>query len=121
MCDHQQFNSNLSGLDFGNGSGVRFVTVYGIQDMVPVDNENLVYVFQGLTDNGKYYIKAVVRLLYSQLPEVGEIPVDVYAAADFATVQQYFEGFEQLLNQNEAEFSPKLDWIDAFLGSLRVE
>ena len=121
VCDHQQFNSNLSGLDFGNGSGVRFVSVYGIQDMVPVDDENLVYVFQGFTEDGKYYIKAIVRLLHAQLPEVGEIPADVYAAPDFTTVQQYFEGFEQLLNQNEADFSPKLDWIDAFLQSLRVE
>lgn len=121
VCDHQQFNSNLSGLDFANGSGFRFVSVYGIQDMVPVDDENLVYVFQGITDDGKYYIKAVVRLLHAQLPEVGEIPPNVYAAEDIATVQQYFQGFEQLLNQNEADFSPKLDWIDAFLHSLRVE
>ena len=121
VCDHQQFNSNLNQLDFQNGSGVRFVSVYGIQDMAPVDNENLVYVFQGLTNDGKYYIKAVVRLLHSQLPEIGEIPADIYAAADASIVEGYFEGFEQLLNQNEADFAPELDWIDAFLGSLRVE
>ena len=121
VCDHQQFNSNLSQLDFQNGSGVRFVSVYGIQDMVPVDNENLVYVFQGLTNDGKYYIKAVVRLLHSQLPEIGEIPEDVYAAADASVVEEYFKGFEKLLDQNEADFAPALDWIDAFLGSLRVE
>lgn len=121
VCDHQQFNSNLSQLDFQNGSGVRFVSVYGIQDMAPVDNENLVYVFQGLTNDGKYYIKAVVRLLHSQLPEIGEIPADVYTAADIGIVERYFEDFEQLLNQNETDFAPTLDWIDAFLGSLRVE
>ena len=121
VCDHQQFNSNLSQLDFQNGSGVRFVSVYGIQDMAPVDNENLVYVFQGLTADGKYYIKAVVRLLHSQLPEIGEIPADVYTAADISVVERYFENFEQLLNQNEADYAPALDWIDAFLGSLRVE
>ncbi len=121
VCDHQQFNSNLSQLDFENGSGVRFVSVYGIQDMVPVDNENLVYIFQGLTNDDKYYIKAVVRLLHSQLPEIGEIPADIYMAADAAVVKDYFKGFEQLLNQDQAGFAPALDWIDAFLGSLRVE
>ncbi len=121
VCDHQQFNSNLSQLDFQNGSGVRFVSVYGIQDMAPVDNENLVYVFQGLTNDGKYYIKAVVRLLHSQLPEIGEIPADVYTAEDASVVEGYFKGFEQLLDRNEADFAPALDWIDAFLGSLRVE
>ena len=120
VCDHQQFNSNLAKVDFQNGSGIRFVSVYGVQDMVPVENEHLVYVFQGFTNDGKYFIKAVVRLSHSQLPEIGEIPADVYAAADTSIVQQYFNGFEQMLNQNEADFSPALDWIDAFLGSLRV-
>ena len=120
VCDHQQFNSNLAQVDFQNGSGIRFVSVYGVQDMVPVENGHLVYIFQGFTNDDKYYIKAVVRLSHSQLPEIGEIPADVYAAADTSIVQQYFDGFEQMLNQNEADFSPALDWIDAFLGSLRV-
>jgi len=88
--------------------------------MVPVENGHLVYIFQGFTNDDKYYIKAVVRLSHSQLPEIGEIPADVYAAADTSIVQQYFDGFEQMLNQNEADFSPALHWIDAFLGSLRV-
>ena len=121
VCDHQQFNSNLAKVDFQNGTGLRFVSVYGIQDMAPVENEHLFYVFQGFTNDGKYYIKAVVRLSHSQLPEIGEIPSDVYAAADASTVEQYFDGFEQMLNLDEADFSPTLDWIDTFLGSLRVE
>ena len=121
VCEHQQFNSNLAQMDFQNGSGVRFVSVYGVQDMIPVENEHLVYVFQGFTNDGKYYIKAVVRLLHSQLPEIGELPADVYTAADTSVAQQYFDGFEQMLDQNEADFSPTLDWIDAFLGSLKVE
>jgi len=121
VCEHQQFNSNLAQVDFQNGSGVRFVSVYGVQDMVPVENEHLVYVFQGFTNDGKYYIKAFVRLFHSQLPETGELPADVYTAADANIVQQYFDGFEQMLDQNEADFSPALDWIDTFLGSLRVE
>jgi len=121
VCDHQQFNSNLAKVEFQNGTGIRFVSVYGVQDMAPVENEHLVYVFQGFTNDGKYYIKAIVRLSHSQLPKIGDIPAEVYAAADASIVEQYFDGFEQMLNQNEADFSPTLDWIDTFLGSLRVE
>ncbi|MEA3350522.1 MAG: protein kinase [Chloroflexota bacterium] len=121
VCDHQQFNANASRINFQNGSGVRFLTVYGIQDLAPVDNQNLVYIFQGLTNDGKYYLKAIVRLSHTQLPDVGEIPADVYAATDASVVGKYFDDFELLLNQNEADFQPKLDWIDAFLKSLRVE
>jgi len=117
MCDHQQFNANLAQLDFENGSGVRFVSVYGIHDVSPVDNENLVYVFQGFTDDGKYYLKAIVRILHSQLPEMGETPAEIYAEG----VAAYFDEFEALFNENEADFAPDLEWIDAFLASLWVE
>jgi len=121
VCDHQQFNSNIGYFDFQNGSGVRFVSVYGIQDIAPVDNEHLVYVFQGFTSDGKYYLKIIVRLLHDQLPDVNDIPEDVYTATDASVVGKYFDDFELLLNQNEADFSPALDWIDAFIKSLRVE
>ncbi len=121
MCGHQQFASNFKQVDFANGSGVRFIAVYGIQDFAPVDNENLVYVFQGFTDDGKYYVKMFVRLLHAQLPDVGEIPAEIYGAADQEQVDKYFDDFREMLNESEADFSPKLDWIDAFLASLRVE
>ena len=121
MCGHQQFAANFKKVDFANGSGVRFITVHGIHDFSPVDNENLVYVFQGFTDDGKYYVKMFVRLLHAQLPDIGEIPAEIYGAADQDQVDQYFEGFKEMLNESEADFSPKLDWIDAFLASLRVE
>lgn len=121
MCDHQQFNANLARVDFQNGVGVRFVTVYGIQDFSPVGNETLLYVYQGLTNDGKYYIKVVARIAHVQLPQVGEIPAEVYTAADYSVVEEYFIGFEDLFNQNQADFSPALNWIDAFLASFRVE
>jgi len=120
VCDHQQLTSNYKKVDFMNGSGVRFVSVYGIQDLVPVDNENLRYVFQGLTDDGKYFVKIIVRILHAQLPDTGEIPADIYAG-DYETVHEYFADFETTLNNSKADFSPKLDWIDAFLASFKVE
>lgn len=121
MCDHQQFNANLVRVDFQNGVGVRFVTVYGIQDFSPVGNETLLYVYQGLTNDGKYYIKVVARIAHVQLPQVGEIPAEVYTAVDYSVVEEYFIGFEDLFNQNPADFSPALNWIDSFLASFRVE
>jgi len=120
-CDHQQFNASLGKLDFQNGSGIRFVTVYAVQDMAPVDNDHLLYVFQGFTNDGKYYLKALVRMLHAQLPDTGEIPADIYSSTDPAVLEDYFGGFERVLEADEAGFAPKLKWIDAFLGSLRVE
>lgn len=120
-CDHQQFVANAKQLNFQNGAGSRFVTVYGIQDMAPVGNNSLTYLFQGLTNDNKYYLKVIVRVSHDQLPQVGEIPSEVYAATDYSIVDQYFQTFEDTLNQNEADYLPALDWVDSFIQSLRVE
>jgi hypothetical protein len=123
ICDHQQFNANVGYLDFQNGSGVRFVTVYGIQDAVPVSNENLVYVFQGITNDGKYYVNAKFRITNSELQDFGaELPPDVYADASGAALQQYFSDYEQALNGPHLQkYQPPLERFDAILKSLRVE
>lgn len=140
-CEHQQFISNTARFRIGNGQAVRFVSVYGIQDMVPVGNDTLVYVLQGFTDDGEYYVKAIVKLMHSQLPGIGEIPPEVYAAQDADAVNAYFEEYAQMFNQSESEsktwlewiervmgslysrseFTPRLEWIDQVMGSLFIE
>ncbi len=119
-CGHQQFVSNPARVKFGNGSGIRFVSTYSIQDLAPVGNDNLVYVFQGFTEDGKYYLKVIVELMHSQLDGVGEIPSEVYTAQDAETVDAYFEQFSEILNSSEDEFTPKLEWIDSIIENLRV-
>lgn len=121
VCSRQQFNASLTRLDFRNGSGLRFVTVYAHQDAVPVDNDNLLYVFQGFSDDGKYYLKVLVRILHEQLTQTGEIPADIYAAPDHETVRNYFEEIEERLEADEAGFAPKLEWIDNFISSFMIE
>jgi len=119
-CSHQQFVANPKRVKFGNGSGVRFVSVYGIHDLTPVDDSNLVYVFQGFTDDGRYYLKLIVEMIHSQLPGTGEIPPELYTQ-DAAAVQEYFAQFAETFNTSEKEFTPKLDWIDSVLAKLYVE
>ena len=51
----QVFHAQTKYLDFNDGSGVGFVTYYA-QDVSPVTRDQIFYSFQGLTDNGKYYV-----------------------------------------------------------------
>lgn len=121
-CDHQQFNANVDFVDFQNGSGVRFVTVYGIQDAVPVSNENLVYIFQGFTEDDKYYLVGGFRLTHKQLDEyVGAFPQEVYTDEDGVALGEYFSGYEELLNKTPEDFQPLLTRFDMIIESLRVE
>ena len=120
-CSHQEFVANPKRISFKNGAGVRFVTVYAIQDLAPVGNDNLLYVFQGFTDDRQYYVKAIVELMHVQLEGIGEIPAEVYAATDAETINAYFSQFEDMFNQSESDFTPDLDWIDSVIGSLFIE
>lgn len=120
VCDHQEFHSNVKQIDFGNGSGVRYVTVYGVQAITPVGNDNLEYVFQGLTNDGKYYVKVIVEMMHSSLDGSGELPEEI-AAGNAEQVQEYFAGFAQTFDQHETDFTPRLDWLDDFIGALSFE
>ena len=120
-CSHQEFVANPKRISFKNGAGVRFVTVYAIQDLAPVGNEGLRYIFQGFTDDNKYYVKVVVEMMHAQLEDIGEIPAEVYAATDAETINVYFSQFEDMFNQSEGDFTPDLDWIDSVIGCLFVE
>ena len=51
----QMVNAQVEYLDFDGGSGVRFITHYGI-DEAPITEHGTFYTFQGLTDDGQYYV-----------------------------------------------------------------
>jgi hypothetical protein len=119
-CSHQQFNSNVKFIDFENGSGVRFVTVYGIQDAAPVSNEILVYTFQGITEDQQCYVKASFMLTHQELEDFAEIPAEIYADSTGTALDNYFSDFEQLLNGNPDGFSPSLARFDLIISSIEM-
>jgi hypothetical protein len=120
-CSHQQFGANIDFVNFQNGSGVRFVTVYAIQDAVPVSNEHLAYVFQGFTEDERYYVSAGYHITHMDLEEfVAEIPQEVYADASGESLRQYFEEYEAILNAAEGRYQPLLSRFDEMLSSLRI-
>jgi hypothetical protein len=48
-------------LDPINGSGIRFVTAYGNQGD-PVSNDNLFYTFQGMSQDGRFYLSVTIPI-----------------------------------------------------------
>jgi len=120
-CGHQEFISNMEVVNFINGGGVRYITVYAIQDFAPVDNRSLIYVFQGFTDDGKYYVKMIVEMMHAQLEGTGEIPAEIYAANDAIIFDAYFREYATIFEASEGEFTPDLNWIDSVLASLLIE
>ena len=110
---------------FQNGRGVRYLTQYD-QYPAPVNNHELFYHFQGLTDDGKYYVVAVLPVTSSILadnekPEAvvpsGGVPLPTGGSPD----QAYYEAVTKALNgMYEDSFNPSLFQLDALIQSITV-
>ncbi len=116
----QQMRADVGYLPFSGGQGVRYLTQYS-QGPIPINNQGLFYTFQGLTDDGRYYVAAILPVAHSMLPADAEsLPQSERdaASADFA---QYLSDTTKALNaQNGAGFQPALTELDALVQSITV-
>ncbi len=125
----QVFAAQQKVLHFTGGSGVRFVTQYG-QDISPINNSGLFYDFQGLSDDGKYYIIAILPV---SLPFLGA-DSDPSAAvpnggvpfpSSSASGSEYVNYYKQVAALIDAappdQFSPRLRVLDELAQSITVD
>ncbi len=116
----QMFSARVTYFNSQNGSGVRYLTMYG-QAVYPVDNQNLFYTYQGLTDDGQYYIAAVLPVTNMGLPNDGATTVDDWYEFD-QNWNAYIVGTLQWLNGQDANyFFPSLTSLDEMMASLRID
>ena len=124
----QVFASNIQVISFQNGQGVRFLTEYA-QYFAPVNNHELFYHFQGFTDDGGYYIIAILPVTAPVLAETSDagatVPVGGVALPDIndpnADWQGYYTAVTALLNSTSPEaFTPTINQLDALIQSMRV-
>jgi hypothetical protein len=108
-------NAKPGYLDFQSGSGIRYLTVFH-QDPLAVTNSDLLYVFQGLTTDGRYLVSGRFAIDNQLLPDDGLVPpTDV----DYDT---YLDQVVSELTQAESSsFEPDLTLLDEMMESLEVE
>lgn len=122
----QMFTSNVNNINFQNGSGIRYLTQYG-QAPMPVNNHEMFYTFQGITNDGKYYLSAVLPasaafLVNFPSPEYPAPPDGVpFNWDDFMQNEAHIEAVKQKLNSAAPEtFTPALASLDALIQSVKV-
>jgi len=116
----QVFHSNIQYLEFKNGQGLRYLTQFD-QAPLPVNNYELIYTYQGLTSDGKYYVAAVLPVNHPSLPAdqkvTGKEPPEF--TSDFPA---YVAGVAKVLNtQAPGTFTPDLTKLDAMMSSLEIK
>lgn len=116
-------------VDFQNGHGLRLISQYG-QAAGPISNNGTFYNFQGLTNDGKYYIIAVLPVQAPFLENgddpnaplpTGGIPFPGYQSIDTKAFEDYYQAVTDKLNSTPPDqFSPSLSVLDGLMQSLQV-
>ena len=115
---NQIFGSNFEFVDFQNGSGMRILTMFG-QDIFPINNSSLFYTFQGLTDDGRYYVSAVLPVTHPQLP--GDSSVDDWPSFEQSWPAYSRETVSWLGDQPSTSFNPNLTDLDTMIATILVD
>jgi hypothetical protein len=125
----QAFVARLKYIDFRNGSGVFFLTQWDVSETQQVTNEGLEYAFQGLTNDGQYYIYAEFSASALFLPqnsdaeEVAEWNRKNYLLRHDS--KKYQDCVHPILKQLEAfpanRFQPNLELLEQLIQSMEVQ
>lgn len=116
----QVMQTAIKGLDFKNGQGVRYLTQYN-SGIVPINNQQLIYTYQGLTNDGQYYVSAILPVIYPGLPADNQSlpPADDPFYTDHGG---YLAGIVKMFNEApSSSFTPDLATLDTMMQSLEVK
>ncbi len=114
------FHAKLRYIDFAGGSGIGYLCQYA-QGIVPINNYELFYSFQGLTSDGRWLISAVLPVSHPDLPANINLSQAEYDSLlnDYAA---YLESAVADLNAKaDNSFTPSLEKLDELFRSLSVQ
>ncbi|MFT3893769.1 MAG: hypothetical protein QM730_19235 [Anaerolineales bacterium] len=121
----QVFAAHMQMVEFKTGRGVRFLTQYA-QYPAPINNHEMFYHFQGLTNDGKYYVIAILPVTSSILAE-DEKPESTVPAGgvaippDTGPNQAYYDAVVKALDAMYPDsFNPSLFQLDALIQSITI-
>jgi hypothetical protein len=119
----QAFFINEIVISFNGGQGVRFITHYN-ERLNPIDNSTIFYTFQGLTDDGMYWVAVTLPVSNPILPD----DVDFPPPPEGNTDESWFQNYDSYVNdvkdaleaQTASSFFPTLESLDSLVRSITV-
>lgn len=115
----QLMHTQVKYLDFANGKGVRFLTQFS-QAPMPINNHDLFYSFQGLSNDGKYYLAAVLPVNHPSLPVDGMVTDKEMEAYINNFPAKMNEAMITLNQQPANNFNPDLTRLDEMIQSIEI-
>lgn len=124
------FVAQAQPIQFQNGKGLRYLTQFD-QSPLPVNNREMFYYFHGLTNDGQFYVQAILPL-HSSLLVADEEPTSITppdgVQFDWTDIRNgydampaYLEAVSQKLSAADPNsFTPTLPMLDALIQSINV-
>lgn len=119
------FKSHLKYISFNNGKGVGFVTQVQIEVTI-INNEELVWIFEGITNDGKYYVRAIFPIRASFLPDRATDDFEGYSLSDYSRLSKRNEQYISLIRRRldslpSNQYQPDLENLINIISSLKVK
>jgi hypothetical protein len=110
----QIFHAQETILSFKNGNGIRYITEYSQAAFPAFGGGDMLYTFQGLTNDGKYYVSVMMPINLAGLEPMPD------SAANPAQYPGYLMKTIRQINQASDQFNPSIESLDALAESLLV-
>jgi len=115
----QVFHAQEKFLAFQNGNGIRYVMQLS-QAHYPTIGADSIYTFQGLTNNGKYYVSVILPVHLTTLEGTSQT-LDTIQKMNDKEYSNYRNVMIGQISQANASFNPSLESLDALVQSLLVD
>jgi hypothetical protein len=96
------------------------VTWYSQGDW-PINNRELLYTYQGLTRDGKYYVAAVLPVALPGLPADAQDTDNLPSGFTTHYIQYVADTAAMIDQQPAGAFTPDLGKLDAMMQSIEIE
>ena len=113
----QAFCAQPGYIEFEGGAGIRYLTAF-LQEAAISDSQ-VFYTFQGVTDDGMYYVAAVLPLATEVFAEEGGAELGPFGPDEWHAF--LIQGVARLNAQSGDGFAPTLTALDATVASIRIE
>lgn len=122
----QLLNGAVKDVDFPGGRGVRSLVAFS-QEVAPVTRAQVFYTFQGLTNDGKYYVSLQYDLPLREVPQDLDTPElksveDALSSSDEARAKTAWKGYVARTKRQLDGLTgdARLTRLDTFVRSIQV-
>lgn len=122
IFEKQSFVIHEKGITFDGGKGVRYITQY-TEGPNPITNRNIIYTFQGLTDDESYWVAVTLPISSPILPnEYGTLPEGYTQEQLMLDYDTYITDVKTALEQQTLNaFCPSIESLDSLAESITIQ